>query len=103
LRCRISVYICRNNKRTRDDKDSQIQRSNSIKVDFNKSNHTRVIDEKIGDSITKAHGTETFTINGKSYVIFWSMTRKEKASKTLSFEGFTCGDSEKKNSRVYFI
>jgi hypothetical protein len=42
---------------------------NSIKVDFNKSNHTRVIDEKIGDSITKAHGTETFTINGKSYVI----------------------------------
>ena len=69
---------------------------NSIKVEFNKSNHTRVIDEKIGDSITKAHGTETFTINGKSYVINWSMTRKEKASKTLSFEGFSCGDSEKK-------
>ena len=67
-----------------------------IKVDFTKSNHTRVIDEKIGDSIVKAHGTEIFTINGKSYLTNWSMRRKEKASTTLSFEGFSCGDSEKK-------
>ena len=68
----------------------------NIKVSFNKANHTRVIDKKIGDSIVMAHGTQDFVINVKSYLTHWSMRRKEKASTTLSFDGISCGDSEKK-------
>ena len=67
-----------------------------IKIDFEKANHTRVIDEKDGISIVRAHGTHDFIINGKAYTTEWKLVNKNKSSVTRSFEGFTCGDSEKK-------
>lgn len=68
----------------------------NIKVDFVKMNHTRIVDKKDGLYIVEAHGTHDFIINGKSYTIEWTMKRKTKSSVQLHFEGYTCGDSEKK-------
>lgn len=67
-----------------------------IKVDFKTKNFTREIDEMDGIRIKKAHGVNEFLINNKSYVVGWTMSKKEKPSTTLHFEGFSCGDSEKK-------
>lgn len=70
-----------------------------IKVNFEKPDNgfTRIVDkmDKYG-RITQAHGTRIYDINEKSYVVDWTVRRKEKASVRLHFEGFTCGDSEKK-------
>ncbi len=68
----------------------------SIKVDFVKANHTRVIDKKNGLEIIEAHGTEDFIINGSTFTVQWTMKCKTVKSKQFHFEGFTCGDSEKK-------
>lgn len=68
----------------------------NIKVDFTTTNFSREIDEMDGIRIKKAHGTNEFKINEKTYVVGWTMNRKEKSSIRLHFEGFTCGDSEKK-------
>lgn len=67
------------------------------KVDFIKSNFTKVIDvpKQVG-VVGKAHGTYDFTINGATYKVEWSSVYDKRISNRLSFEGFTCGDSEKK-------
>ena len=67
-----------------------------IKVTFEKNNFTRVIDRMEGIRIADAHGTKDFIINGKRYQVQWTMKYKTKHSVQLHFEGFTCGDSEKK-------
>lgn len=68
----------------------------NIKVDFDKNNHTRVIDRMDGIRIADAHGTEDFIVNGTCYKVEWTMKYKKTHSVQLHFEGFTCGDSEKK-------
>ena len=68
-----------------------------IKVYFRKANFSRNISRYASPTLmVEAKGTNDFIINGKSYTVSWHMKRKEKASTTLSFEGFTCGDNEKK-------
>lgn len=67
------------------------------KVDFVKSNFTKVIDvQKTFGVVGRAHGTCDYTINGTTYTIEWSSVYDRTISNKLSFEGFTCGDSEKK-------
>ena len=68
----------------------------TTKVEFKKSNHTRVIDRQEGPYIIEAHGTEDFKINEKTYTVNWTMVCNKSKSKQFHFEGFTCGDSEKK-------
>ena len=68
----------------------------NIKVEFETSNQTRVIDRMSGIRIADAHGVKVFTINGISYKVEWTMKYKNTHSVQLHFEGFTCGDSEKK-------
>lgn len=73
----------------------------NIKVNFNKIyNNDRIIDEfkQFSDyrKITKSRGTYGFNINGKVYQVSWSMNFNSTASVQHHFEGFTCGDSEKK-------
>ena len=67
-----------------------------IKVNFETSNHTRVVDRMDGIRIADAHGTKDFIINGKVYQVGWTMKYKKTYSVQLHFEGFNCGDSEKK-------
>ena len=69
-----------------------------IKVSFEKPEEgfTRVIDKMEGIRIKEAHGTRVYAINKKHYTVGWTVRRKEKASIRLHFEGFSCGDSEKK-------
>lgn len=72
-----------------------------IKVNFVKiNNNDRIIDaEQVFSDyrkITKAHGTYRFVINSKTYQVGWSMNFKQTSSVQHHFEGFTCGDSEKK-------
>jgi len=67
------------------------------KIDFVKSNFTKVIDvQKKPNVIGKAHGTYDYNINGVTYKVEWSSVYDKRISNRLSFEGFTCGDSEKK-------
>ena len=68
----------------------------NIKVDFVKTNHTRVVTRMDGIRIADAHGTIDYTINGKTYTTTWTMTYNKVHSVQRHFEGFTCGDSEKK-------
>ncbi len=68
----------------------------NIKVDFRTENFTRVVDRMDGIRIADAHGTRDFIINGESYTISWSMKYKTTHSIQLHYNGFTCGDSEKK-------
>jgi len=73
----------------------------NIKVDFVKiNNNDRIVDEEqiFSDyrKVTKAHGTYGFEINGKVYQVKWTMNFAQTASVQHHFEGFTCGDSEKK-------
>ena len=68
----------------------------NIKVDFQVVNMTRIVDKLEGVRIVEAHGTHDFIINGKSYQVGWTMKNKNTSSVRLHFEGFTCGDSEKK-------
>ena len=67
-----------------------------IKVEFNTANQTRIIDRMDGIRVADAHGTKDFIINGKTYTTSWTMKYKNTHSVQLHFEGFTCGDSEKK-------
>lgn len=68
----------------------------NIKVSFTTINFTRVVDKMEGIRIVEAHGTEEFIINEKTYTVNWMMKHKTKPSIRLEFEGFICGDSEKK-------
>lgn len=68
----------------------------NIKVSFSKVNFTRVVDKMEGIRIVEAHGTRDFVVNEKIYTVGWSMKYKTKPSVQLHFEGFTCGDPEKK-------
>lgn len=68
----------------------------NIKVLFEKANQTRVVDRMEGIRIVDAHGTKDYIINGKVYRVEWTMKYKNKHSVRLHFEGFTCGDSDKK-------
>jgi hypothetical protein len=68
----------------------------SVKVDFDTANQTRIIDRMDGIRIADAHGTKDFIINGKTYLVQWTMRYKNSHSVQLHFEGFTCGNSEKK-------
>lgn len=68
----------------------------SIKVNFKTANQTRIVDRMDGLRIADAHGTKDFIINGKIYQVEWTMKYKTTHSVYLHFEGFTCGDSEKK-------
>jgi hypothetical protein len=73
----------------------------NIKVNFIKiNNNDRVVDEQKAfptyNKITKAHGTYGFQINGKVFQVAWTMNFDKTASIQHHFEGFTCGDSEKK-------
>ena len=68
----------------------------NIKVDFEKANHTRIIDRMDGIKIADAHGTIDYIINGKAYTTEWTMKYKKSHSVQRHFEGFSCGDSEKK-------
>lgn len=73
----------------------------NIKVNFTRiNNNDRVIDaEQVFPNyrkITKSHGTYGFEINGKIYQVQWSMNFEQTASVQHHFNGFTCGDSEKK-------
>ena len=70
--------------------------NDTIKVDFESKNTTRLINRMEGIRIADAHGTKDFYINDKKYIINWDMKYKNTHSVTLSFEGFICGDSEKK-------
>ena len=70
--------------------------SENIKVNFETSNQTRIVDRMDGIRIADAHGTKDFIINGKTYSVKWTMKYKKTHSVQLHFEGFTCGDSEKK-------
>ena len=67
-----------------------------IKVNFETSNHTRIVDRMDGIRVADAHGSNDFIINGKTYRVEWTMKYKKTHSVQLQFEGFTCGDSEKK-------
>jgi len=75
---------------------SVIYKNQAIKVDFKSVNHTRIVDRMEGIRIADAHGTKDFIVNGKKYLINWSMKYKNVHSTQLSFNGFTCGDSDKK-------
>ena len=68
----------------------------NFKINFESKNTIRIIDRMEGIRIADAHGTKEFYINEKKYIINWNMKYKKTHSVTLSFEGFTCGDSEKK-------
>jgi hypothetical protein len=73
----------------------------NIKVNFIKiNNNDRVVDEEkvftTYTKITKSHGTYGFQINGKVFQVSWIMNFNQTASVQHRFEGFTCGDSEKK-------
>jgi carbonic anhydrase len=68
----------------------------NIKVNFETENQTRVVDRMEGIKIADAHGTKDFVINAKAYKVEWTMKYKNTHSVQLHFEGFTCGDSEKK-------
>ena len=67
-----------------------------IKVNFIASNQTRVVDRMDGIRIADAHGTQDYKINDKFYKVQWVMKYNKTHSTQLHFEGFTCGDSEKK-------
>jgi len=68
-----------------------------IKVEFTKSNFTKVVDQiKTVKTPGKTHGTYDYCINGKTYTVNWTNVYKNTSSTQLHFEGFTCGDSEKK-------
>ena len=69
-----------------------------IKVEFESANQTRIVDRMDGIRIADAHGAKDFIINGTSYPVEWTMRYKNTHSVQLHFEGFTCGDSEKKMS-----
>lgn len=70
------------------------------KIDFAKANHTKVIDRMEGIQTAEAHGTVDYLINDKSYTVKWTVSRKPRIQRTLGlklyFEGFSCGDNEKK-------
>lgn len=68
----------------------------NIKVNFETANLTRVVDRMDGIGIADAHGMEDFIINGKTFQVGWTMRYKKTHSVQLHFEGFTCGDSQKK-------
>ena len=68
----------------------------SIVVNFESANQTRIVDRMDGIRIADAHGTKDFIINSTSYKVEWTMKYKNTHSVLLHFEGFTCGDSEKK-------
>ena len=69
----------------------------NIKVNFEKSNFTKIVDQfKTLKEPGKAHGTYDYHINDKTYIVNWSNVYKNTSSTQLNFEGFTCGDSEKK-------
>jgi len=82
--------------KTKDMKKTVKYNSENIKVEFETSNFTRVIDRMDGIRVADAHGTKDFTINGKIYKTEWTMKYKKTHSTQLHFENFTCGDSEKK-------
>lgn len=68
-----------------------------IKVNFRKSNFTKVVDQvKTLNQVGKTHGTYDYHINDKTYVVSWTNVYKNTSSTQLHFEGFSCGDSEKK-------
>jgi len=67
-----------------------------IKVNFETSNLTRVVDRMDGIRIADAHGCKDFIINGNPYKVEWTMRYKTTHSVQHHFEGFTCGNSEKK-------
>ena len=67
-----------------------------IKVEFESANQTRIVDRMEGVRIADAHGTKDFIINGVAYLVEWTMKYKKTHSVQFHFEGFTCGDSEKK-------
>ena len=93
------MYICSVNT---DKQNLQIMKKtvnyngNTIKVEFTTKNFTREIDEMDGIRIKKAHGVNEFNINNKAYVVGWTMNNNKSSSVNLFFEGFACGDSEKK-------
>jgi hypothetical protein len=70
------------------------------KIDFRKENFTKVIDEKEGIQISKAHGTNDFIINGNRYTIKWELKKDPKRQRSggikLFYNGFSCPDNEKK-------
>ena len=69
----------------------------NIKVNFEKSNFTKIVDQfKTLKEPGKAHGTYEYHINDKTYTVNWNNVYKNTSSTQLHFEGFTCGDSEKK-------
>jgi hypothetical protein len=68
----------------------------NIKVEFETLNFTRIVDRMDGIRIADAHGTKDFIINNKTYKTEWGMKYNKSHSTQLHFEGFTCGDSEKK-------
>ena len=68
----------------------------NIKVKFETKNHTRVVTRMEGIRIAEAHGTVDFVINEKIYTTSWDTRYKKVYSLQRHFEGFTCGDSEKK-------
>jgi hypothetical protein len=68
----------------------------NIKVNFETANQTRVVDRMDGERIADAHGTRDFIINGQVFKVEWTMKYKKTHSVQLHFEGYTCGQSEKK-------
>ena len=68
----------------------------NIKISFEIANQTRIVDRMEGIRIADAHGTKEFNINGTIYLVQWTMKYKNTHSVQHHFEGFTCGDSEKK-------
>lgn len=68
----------------------------NVKVEFETANKTRVVDRLEGIRIAEAHGSKDFIINGVAYSVGWTMRYRTTYSVQLHFEGFTCGDSEKK-------
>ncbi len=69
----------------------------NIKIEFEKTNFTKVVDQiKTIKLAGKSHGTYDFNINDKTYTVNWTNVYKNTSSTQLHFEGFTCGDSEKK-------
>ena len=68
-----------------------------VKVDFEKANFKReVLRQDKNGRILEAKGEEEFIINGKSYKVEWYLIVNKRPVLKMMFEGFECGDNQKK-------
>jgi hypothetical protein len=78
-------------------KKTVVYNGENIKVIFTKENFEReILGYSQNGYPNHSKGTHDFVINSKKYTINWESRRDATASNTFKFEGFKCGDSEKK-------